>query len=65
MECDLKEIDQRLIKLARDVEFIKQILTLKEDDEGELSNWAKEELKKARSTSKSEYISLDDIKCGM
>jgi hypothetical protein len=62
METEIKAIDKRLIRLARDVEIIKCLLMSKVDDEGELSDWAKEELKKAREENESQRISLDDLK---
>ena len=62
MESELRIIDERLIKLAKDIELIKGLLMLKVDDEGELSDWAKQELEGARNTSESEYVSFDEVK---
>lgn len=62
METEIKRIDERLIKIARDMELIKGLLMPKVDDEGELSEWAKQELERARNTPESEYISLDEVK---
>ncbi len=62
MESELKTIDERLLKLVRDVEFIKCLLMSKVDDEGKLSDWAKEELAKARDEPKENYISLEDLR---
>jgi|GEM_PF-1083489 len=62
METEISRIDERLIKLARDIEIIKGLLMPKVDDEGELSDWAKNELERARNTPESEYVSLDEVK---
>ncbi len=52
METEIKTINDKLAKLARDVEQIKQMLISqqekKEMEEVELTDWAKEELKMAR-----------------
>jgi len=61
MEFEIKKIDERLIKLARDIELIKGLLMPKIDDEGELSDWAKSELERARNAPESEYISFDEV----
>ena len=59
---DIKHEDiQRLIE---DVEMLKDILLSNsniEDPEGELTDWAKEELRKARATPRSQYISHDEV----
>lgn len=57
MESGLKEINQNLLKLRRDIELIKNILA----SEGELSSWAKNELKEAREISDSENISVEAL----
>ena len=44
MENETKNIDDKLAKLVRDVELIKNILM----SEGELSDWARNELDEAR-----------------
>jgi hypothetical protein len=62
METEIKAIDERLIKLAKDVEIIKGLLTSKVDDEGELSDWAKKELIIARGEDESQRVSLNDLK---
>ena len=62
MESEIKRIDERLIKLARDIELIKGLLMPKVDEEGELSDWAKNELERSRNTPESEYISFDEVK---
>ena len=62
METEIKVIDERLIKLAKDVEIIKGLLTSKVDDDGELSDWAKKELILAREEGESQRFSLNDLK---
>ncbi|MEK6859401.1 MAG: hypothetical protein AABX54_01170 [Nanoarchaeota archaeon] len=62
MESEIKRIDERLIRLARDMELIKGLLMAKVDDEGELSDWAKNELRKARNAPESENVSFDEVK---
>ena len=46
-----------LVKLRQDVELIKNILI----SEGELSDWAKEELSEARKNSKEKYVNMEEI----
>tara|TARA_Y100000310_G_C20600424_1_gene772716 strand:- start:219 stop:422 length:204 start_codon:yes stop_codon:yes gene_type:complete len=48
-------------KIKTDLEIIKTLL-LQKDPEGELSDWAKEELEKARSEPEENYTSLEDLK---
>jgi len=62
METEIKAIDERLIKLAKDIEIIKGLLMPKVDDEGELSDWAKKELMLAREEDESQRTSLEDLK---
>jgi len=62
MESEVKSINEKLMKLFKDVELIKSILELKKDTEGELSNWAKSELEHARKRPEKDYISLEEIK---
>lgn len=57
MESKMKAMNENLARLSRDVEAIKRILI----SEGELTDWAKEELEKGRSIPEPEYISLEDI----
>lgn len=57
MENEIKDINQNLIKLRRDIELIKNILM----SEGELTAWAKIELAKARSEKKESYTELDEL----
>ncbi|MEK6860657.1 MAG: hypothetical protein AABY07_01680 [Nanoarchaeota archaeon] len=55
-----------LKKLMKDVEQIKEMLIAekeeKEVEEIELTDWAKNELEKARKTPRSEYISHEEVK---
>lgn len=55
-----------LRKLIRDVAQIKEILIAekkeREMEEIELTDWAKNELREARSRSEKGYVSLEDIK---
>ena len=54
-----------LKKLIEDVALIKEILFFNKnikDPEGEISNWAKKELKEARETPEEEYVSLEEVK---
>lgn len=52
-----KEILEKLNKLQIDVNIIKGKL-----DEGELTDWAKEELAKARARPESENVPLEEVK---
>jgi hypothetical protein len=53
-----KDIEQ----IKKNLEIIKSILLPKVDDEGELSVFAKNELKISRESSDCEYVTLDDLK---
>jgi len=53
----MKDLREDIKKLAIDVALIKNAFL----NEGELTDWAKEELKKAREENINEYISLDDL----
>ncbi len=55
----IKVNEEQFIKLVNDVELIKSLLLTKVDDEGELTDWAKDELKKAREESVEDYTSLE------
>ncbi len=57
----IKVNEEQFIKLVNDVELIKSLLLTKVDDEGELTDWAKDELKKAREESVEDYTSLEDL----
>ena len=52
----MKEINESLMKLQRDVELIKNVLM----SEGELTDWAKKELERARKEKKT--ISHEELK---
>lgn len=56
-EVDIQHIHEDILKLQRDISVIKHILS----EEGELTEWAKEALKKAREEPESEYTDLNDI----
>ena len=58
MQTGLEEVNKNLVKLRRDIDLIKNILI----SEGELSNWAKKELEKARKRPSSEKISHEEVK---
>ncbi len=61
MESDIKNINDKLAKLVVDVEIIKGMLA-KKDPEGELTDWAKKQLKIAREAPASEYVSHEEVK---
>ena len=51
-------------RLIEDVEMLKEVVFSKshmEDSEGELTDWAKEQLRIARATPLSKYISLEEV----
>lgn len=52
-------IIEKLDKLAKDVELIKDMLI---DDDGELTEWAKSQLELARKTPRSQYIPHEEVK---
>ena len=66
MEKDLTQVkSEDLKKIKEDLELIKEILFYNKniaDPEGELSDWAKKELKEARETPEGEYVSSEEIK---
>jgi hypothetical protein len=57
METETNEVNKNIMKMRRDIELIKNILIA----EGELSEYAKKELAKARAEKEEEYTSLDEI----
>ena len=57
MESEIKDLREDIKKLAIDVALIKNAFL----NEGELTDWAREELKKAREEDSSEYTSLDEL----
>ena len=62
MENELSDIKNELKKLMLEVAMIKNFLIPnKKDLEGELSDWAVEELEKARRESEEDYTSLEDL----
>jgi len=58
METDIKEINQNILQLRKELELIKNILL----SEGELTDWAKDSLAEARKCSEEDYVSLEEIK---
>ena len=66
MEYDTKMINEKLAKLSRDVEIIKEMMIAQKEsgemEEVELTDWAKSELEEARNTPESEYISHEEVK---
>jgi len=49
METKTEDMNRKLAEIARDVEFIKEMLLDREDlEENELTAWAKNELEEAR-----------------
>ena len=58
----MEQITKDIEKMKYDIEIIKNLLLPKMDDEGELSDWAKEELEKARDESEEECISLEEAR---
>lgn len=57
MEVTVNNLHQDLMKLRRDVELIKNMMMA----EGELSTWAKEQLKKTRKEGEDSYVSLTEL----
>ena len=58
MESEIKDLREDLKKIMIDVALIKNAFL----DEGELTDWAKKELKRAREESEENYIDLDDLR---
>lgn len=56
-DVDIVHLHEDILQLKHDVQVIKHILS----EEGKLTDWAKNELKIARSISEEEYVSVDDI----
>ena len=63
MAIDTIDVNKEIIsKLVSDVAMIKDyLLYSKEDDEGELTDWAKQELADARKIPDSENISIEEL----
>jgi len=63
---ETKSVKEEDIKqLIQDVAVLKEILFYNknlQDPEGELSDWAKKQLKKAREAPELEHISFEDVK---
>jgi len=57
VETEVKDLREDIRKLMIDIALIKNAFL----DEGELTDWAKEELKKAREENEGEYIPLDEL----
>lgn len=60
ISCQIMEIEiihRDMEKIRKDIELIKNILI----SEGELTEWAKDALKKARTEEESEYTDLEDL----
>ena len=57
MESEIKNIHKDLIKLRVDIKLIKNILL----SEGELTDWAKNELAEARKVPNFECVSHEDV----
>ena len=57
MENIDKEILKQLNQIRIDIDFIKQAV-----DDGELTDWAKEELDKARTADEEKYLSHEEVK---
>jgi hypothetical protein len=57
METETHIMHQDILRLRGDIELIKNILI----SEGELSNWAKKAVKKARKEPEEEYTSLSEL----
>ncbi len=66
MEYDTKMINEKLAKLSRDVEIIKEMMIVQKEsgemEEIELTDWAKAELEEARKRPHSEKISHEEVK---
>ncbi len=57
METEIKDLREDIKKLMLDVALIKKVIL----NESELTDWANEELKRAREEDESEYLSLDEL----
>lgn len=58
METEIKDIHEDLIKIRRDMELIKNILL----SEGELTDYAKNELTEARMIAREKCLSHEEVK---
>lgn len=57
MTPTLEHLHKELMDMKTDVPLIKHILV----EEGELTSWAKKQLKEARQTPEHDYIKLEDV----
>jgi hypothetical protein len=57
MEITISTLHEDLLRLRKEIELMKTLLFY----EGELSNWAKRELVKARAEPLSSYTSLEEL----
>ena len=58
MEITMETLHGDMVKLQQELIIVKNILM----SEGELTDWAKKELKKARAEKKEKYKSLEDLR---
>ena len=58
MEVNMETLHGDMIKIQQELDLIKNVLLF----EGELTDWAKSELKRAREEDESEYVSLETTK---
>ncbi len=56
------QISKDIEQMKKDIDLIKSLLLPKVDDEGELNDWAKIELKRTRNTPDSECVSFEEVK---
>ncbi len=61
MEQDLRVINENVLKLMAEVSLIKNVLMKGRDEEGNLSDWAKDELAVARREGEDNFTSLEDL----
>jgi hypothetical protein len=62
MENEMKDMQKDILKIKKDMEILKRFLMPKADEEGELSDWAKNELEEARKEKRVNRISIEDLK---
>ena len=62
MEAELRDIRKELIEIRMTMELLKKAILIQKDPEGELSDWAKQELAEARATPRSEFVSHEEVK---
>ena len=61
MEAELQNIRKELMQIRMTLEMMKRFIVPEKDPEGELSDWAEQELAEARATPRSEFTSLEDL----